>query len=491
MGEVVESGDRRKRREARDMSRNTGASSLKSQVSDSDGFTLFEIMVVLSITVFLLGFGVSVISKLSYRWGFEANIMRAQAIVRAARNFSLINETFSEVHVIPLENRIFALGEKTVAQWHFEEIIGDEVTGAYGINGKVFNAALVQGKTGQGLKFGTGEGLGVRDSYVDCGNLPVFNTPAGIVFDMWVFPGDFRGDAYKQLIGKLDEEDDEDEEPLDEEALEEEARRRAQNEITLKHKFDNEQRFSIIFKEGSYFLSLTENYALEFGFAVPANYFPLRTLDNVVTPNMWNHIELRYSGIIEYPPDKVRLFVNGVPITVFYIHARGSIYSLKPIAGIPVDDRAQMLPAQLPETDSSLYISDVEESFYGVIDDVRIAAIVDPEIEKLDSAFLMGYPQIIYFDSQGRLDPERHDSDVIVKLTENPLYKAPVPESEKPDFTSRSGGISGPISAEEALSDMERKQGVPELYKHAIVTINKYGKMKLDQVVEEEKKEEE
>ena len=85
------------------------------------------------------------------------------------------------------------------------------------------------------------QGLGVRDSYVDCGNLPVFNPPAGIVFDLWIFPGDFRGDAYKQLVGLVqDDEEDDDELPPDEEEIEEEARRRAQKEITLKEKLKSE-----------------------------------------------------------------------------------------------------------------------------------------------------------------------------------------------------------------------------------------------------------
>ena len=460
----------------------------------SAGFSLIEMMVVVSLISLLLGLGITVLARLSYRWGFEANIMRAQSIIRGARNFALTNEASSEVHIIPLENRIFALGEKTVAQWHFEEITtgsdgGEVVVGAFGMEGTVVNADPVLGKTGNGLEFGARDGLGIRDSYVDCGNLPAFTPPAGIVIDVWIFPGDFRGDRYKELVGDIEEENDFDESPPDEEELEDEARRRAQNEITLKQKFEREQRFSVIYKEGSYFISLTGNYAIEFGFAEPSSFFPLRTMDNVVTPNMWNHVVLRYSAMIEYPPDKVRLYVNNVPVTVFYIKARGSNYKLDPIANMPQDDRENILPAYLTETDSSLLISDTEESFYGAIDDLRIGAIVDPEIERLDSAYLMGYPQVIYFDSQGRLDPERHESDVVVRLTENVLYKAPVPEEEETEYVSRSGGISSPVSAQEAIKELAPKTGPPEQFKHATITLNKYGKMKLTQVVEEEKEE--
>lgn len=457
------------------------------------GFTLFELLVVISIVSLLLGLGVTVLSRLSCEWGFEANILRTQAVIRAARNFSLTNEASSEVHVIPRENTIFGLGQKTVAQWHFEEIIGDEVVGAFGMRGKVTNAYLVQGKTGNGLEFGTGQGLDVRDSYVDCGNLPAFTPPGGLVLEAWIFPGDFRGDVYKELMGKLQKDDDDDDEESapDEEELEEQARRRALNEITFKQKYDKEERFAIVFKEGSYFLKLTENYALEFGFAEPKSYYPLRTLDNVVTPNMWNHIVLHYSASIDYPPDKARLYVNNVPLTIFFVDVRHSLARLEPIASMPPEDARGMLPEHLVETDMSLFISDSEESFYGIIDDVRIGAIVDPEVEKLDSASLMGYPQTIYFDSQGRLDPERHEGDVVIRLTENPDYEAPEPEEEEIEYVSRSGGASAPISSEEALKEIEKKQsGPPEKYKHAIITINRYGKMKLRQVEEEEKEEE-
>jgi hypothetical protein len=98
----------------------------------------------------------------------------------------------------------------------------------------------------------------------------------------------------------------------------------------------------------------------------------------------------------------------------------------------------------------------------------------------------MGDPQVIYFDPEGRLDPERHDGDVEIKLTENPRYKAPQSESEEVEYVSRLGGTSSPISADEAIKDLAAKQGPPEKHKHALITINKYGKMKLDELLEEE-----
>ena len=198
---------------------------------------------------------------------------------------------------------------------------------------------------------------------------------------------------------------------------------------------------------------------------------------------------LRYSGMISYPPDKVRVYVNNIPVTVLFIDAQGSLYTLQPLAKVPYEWREDMFPSHLHRTESSLYISHPIWSFYGAIDELKISGIVDPDIEKLDAASLMGYPQVIYFDSQGRLDPEHHEFDVVVRLTENPLYKPPVPESEQVDFTSRGGGMSSPISADEALEEM-KKDRPPESFNHAIITINKYGKIRLEELVEEEREEE-
>ncbi len=454
------------------------------------GFTFFELMIVVSIITLLLGIGVTVLSRLSYRWGFEASVMRVQAVIRGARNFSLTNEAPSEVHVIPRENTIYAIGEKTVAQWHLEDAAGGETTGAFGVSSQVVNAYPVNGKTGSGLEFGTGEGLKVADSYVDCGNLPIFTPPAGIVIDVWVYPGDFRGNVYKKLIGRAA--DNYEEAEPDEEELEEQARRRAQNEITLKQKYEGEQRFSIVYKEDSYFLSLTENYALEFGFVSPASYFPFRTADNIVTPNTWNHVVLRYSASVDYPPEALKIFVNNVPLTVLFITRR--MRRLEPIAKLPARDREGMLPKRLSESDRNLYISDPKESFYGKMDEVRIAAIVEPEVQKLDAAYLMGYPQVIYFDACGRLDPQHHEGDMIVKLTENPLYRAPEPEGEVTEYVSKSPSYTPDSKPVDAPVVGAPKTTLPEdseeKYRYAVVTVNKYGFLKLTQVVEKETQDE-
>ncbi len=456
------------------------------------GFTLFELMVVVSIVALLLGLGISILSKLSYRWGFEASVMQAQSLIRGARNFSLTNETSSEVHIIPQENKIISMGEKTVAQWHFEDGSIDSdgsgvVVGAYGISGTVTNAYSVPGRTGYALQFGTGQGLNIQDSYVDCGNNPAFMPPAGIVIEAWIYPGDFRGPIYKSLAKPPENSSDKGDADETEAEKEERARRRAENEISLKQKLDNEPYFVIMIKDGSYYLGLTINYALEFAFADTSNFYPLRTLDNVVTPGMWNHIMLRYSGAVEYPPDKVRIYVNGIPVTVMYVKTSGDTLALVPVENIPRKYWNDILPPQISITDSDLFISDPMYSFFGNIDDVRIGAVVDPEERKISSAYLMGYPQTIFFDSQGRLDPERHSDDALVVLTENPRRWLPNPDDWEEDiWESSGGGVSAPISSEEALKKIAREHTVRQKYKHAYITVNKYGKMDLSEVVEEE-----
>jgi hypothetical protein len=85
------------------------------------------------------------------------------------------------------------LYKETVGEWHFE----DEVTtGAFGKNGRLTNATLVNGRVGQGLRMG-------GSSTVDCGEIPVFAPDQGISIEFWFLR---RGGSGRQVICSIGKE---------------------------------------------------------------------------------------------------------------------------------------------------------------------------------------------------------------------------------------------------------------------------------------------
>jgi type II secretory pathway pseudopilin PulG len=406
---------------------------------------MIELMAVVTIIAILLAIGIGTLPRLVSGYGFESAVSETDAVIRRARNFALQRQSRSTVHLNPGENTICAIGEAPVAQWHFEDSDSQTAAGAFGLHGKGYNTFVAQGKFGSAREFGTEAKLKARESFIDCGNSPTFTPPTGIVISVWIFPGDFKGDLFKTLAG-----------------IQESPGRygsKVQKEITLKGKYLNEYRFTIVAKGASYFLRLTEEYALEFGFLPDRDYYPFRTIDHVVTPNRWNHVTLRYSSAFKKPQDRLKVYVDAIEQSIFYIDTIGN-WKAKPIAPQPDEEglseklAKEMLPDRLEASSEPLTISSKEESFFGKIDEVCIFALIEPEVHSLKSAALMGYPQIIHFDRQGHLDSEYHDSPVTVMLTENPAYKPPKEEEEKRDFVSRGGGIDEPPS----MKEMEQKK---------------------------------
>lgn len=403
---------------------------------------MIELMAVITIIGILLAIGIGTLPRIVSGYGFESAVSETDAVIRRARNFALQRQSRSTVHLNPGENTIYAIGEAPVAQWHFEDSDSQTAAGAFGLHGKGYNTFVTQGKFGSAREFGTGAKLNVRDSFIDCGNSPTFTPPTGIVISAWIFPGDFKGDLFKTLAG-----------------IQESPGRsgsKVQKEITLKEKYTCEYRFTIVAKGASYFLRLTEEYALEFGFVPDSPFYPFRTIDHIVTPNRWNHVVLRYSSAFKKPQDRLKVYVDGIELGVFYIEQVGN-WSINHIAWLPEKLAKEMLPDRLEASSEPLTISSKELSFFGNIDEVCILALTEPELHSLKSAALMGYPQIIHFDRQGHLDSEYHDSPVTVMLTENPTYKPPKEEEEGDRFTSRGGGMDEPPSIKEAEQKKQQR----------------------------------
>lgn len=437
----------------------------------SPAFTIIELMVVITILSVLLAIGIGTLSRITSGYEFESAVNEADTVIRSARNFALNRQTRSAVIFSPRENTICAIGEMPVALWHFEDAAPSTAAGAFGVRGTGYNTFITEGKFGNGREFGTGAKLNVRDSYIDCGNLPAFTPPTGIVISAWIFPGDFKGDFFKSLAGIKESTG-----PSDS---------RMRKEITLKEKYINERRFTIVAKGASYFIRLTEDYALEFGFVPDRDYYPFRTIDNIVTPNRWNHVILQYTSAFKKPQDRLKVYVDGIELSIFYIDSSGN-WKIEPITALPQRLAKEMLLDRLEASSAPLTISSKEESFFGKIDEVCIFALIEPEVHSLKSAALMGYPRIIHFDSQGHLDSEYHDSAVKIELTDNPKYSPPEEEKEEDMFVSRGGGIDEPPSLKEVEQKKRPRTAHPSTtlpstdaekakYRQAAITISTTG----------------
>jgi prepilin-type N-terminal cleavage/methylation domain-containing protein len=411
--------------------------------NSSDAFTIIEMMVVITVIAILLAIGIGTLPRIVSGYGFESAVSEVDAVIHRARNFALQRQSRSAVCLNPGENTICAIGEKCVGLWHFEDADSRAAAGAFGLRGTGYNTFVTQGRFGSAREFGTEAKLNVRDSFIECGNSPTFTPPTGIVISAWIFPGDFGGDFFKSLVG------------AQKSAERRQSQIRKEDEITLKEKYLNEYRFAIVAKGSSYFLRLTQEYALEFGFVPDRDYYPFRTIDHVITPNRWNQVILRYSSAFKKPQDRLKFYVDGIELSIFYIDTSGN-WKVKPVAPQPPDEKGlpeklaeEMLPERLEASFEPLTISSKEESFFGKIDEVCISALIEPELHTLKGARLMGYPQIVHFDAQGHLDSEYHDSPVTVMLTENSAYKPPAEEEEENRFVSRGGGINEPPSLKE------------------------------------------
>ena len=160
------------------------------------GFTLLELLTVLTIISALLALGIGVYRKAASAHILPAAASQVSSVVRAARNFSLSSGLPSRVFVDSVENCITAFGFELVAHWHFEDVpvVEDEKTGSLlpvppetelfgalrefgAVFGEVYPA---RGKVGMALEF-SNDGAAMV-AY----NRPRLYSPYGFSLEAWV-----------------------------------------------------------------------------------------------------------------------------------------------------------------------------------------------------------------------------------------------------------------------------------------------------------------
>ncbi|MCX7703253.1 MAG: LamG domain-containing protein [Planctomycetota bacterium] len=399
-----------------------------SPTSNSSGFTIMELMTVLAIITILLGIGISFYATMGAERRFEGQSASVYNLLSLARAVSQTSNSPVVVQIDPYEGEAKILRETTVALFRFEDGESGTVLGTGSLEGAVRNARSVLGRIGMGLEFGTKEGLKCSESYVEVEPNYLLSPPGGLVIEAWIYPGDFKGDKFRQLVGKSEEK---------------EKRDNNKKKEPFKERYIKELRFFIVELYGSYYLRLTESYALEFAILPETSVFPFRTRNGVVQPNSWNHISVRYQK------DDLRISVNGVEVSVFWVSDN---YEMIPLYKMTKKQREEAMPERIPsipsDSGTKFYISAPGDSFYGIIDEVRIGAIAAVEEVSLPSNFhFVGTRTSIHFNAKGELDSYYHTSEVVVLMTDKFGY-VPPPE-EKYGF-SEGGSLNAPPTFEEA-----------------------------------------
>jgi len=149
----------------------------------ADGYTLIEMLVVISVISILMGIGVGVYLKLQSAYHFRAVYNQTQNVVRAVQNASRIHRTEGVVHWDKEDGVVWGSVDEIVAYWPFEVIDDNSTTpGARDIYGRVYGGESTVGRVGQAVYFGLSGG------YVDCGNPPQLNPPEGVRIEAWIYP---------------------------------------------------------------------------------------------------------------------------------------------------------------------------------------------------------------------------------------------------------------------------------------------------------------
>jgi hypothetical protein len=417
-----------------------------------------ELIVVLAIITMLVGIGLGAYIRLSAERTFEGHATSVAELLSLGKVISQRTNSPVMVQCDPYENSVRVVRETTITLFRFEDVSGGTVTGTGGMEGLIKNAQSVAGYIGMGLEFGTQEGLKCSNSYVEFSSNYLLSPPGGLLIEAWIYPGDFNGERFKQLLGKTSED-------------EKENKTKTKEKDTFKKRYLEEHRFYIVELREAYYLRLTESYALEFGIVPEETAYPFRTRNGVIKANMWNHI------VVRYEVDDLRIYVNGVNVSVFWVSDE---YRMIPLYKMKESQRELTMPKRIPETDQPFYISAPGDSFYGVIDEVRIGAIAPVEEYVIPSSVhLMGTKKRIYFNAKGELDPYYHSSDEVVLLTDRFGYKPP-PE-EKGGF-SEGGSLNAPPTPEQAeeLKKEEEKQETDDRdSRMAILRVSASGEVSL------------
>ena len=321
------------------------------------GFTIIELLIVISVIAFLLGTGIGVYFAYVRTNAFRAETQAVASILQAARLNAIEQNSDSLVCVEPDHNRITQITRTTVGVFHFEDLNDNLTSGAFGHAALVASGtpALVPGKVGHALALDGQSSLKCKmlrgSQWV---NIPTYDAREGIAIEAWIMPSAPAGTSAAQM--------------------------------------------TIVERQGWYGISLRyDPTAGRFSVSAGAvtilpdapGYFQHSAMSAaIIRPNEWSHVSISYNAHAEF----LSLRVNGLEAAIGYDSS---------MAGNTPDPAAETLIGAA---------ADGTAAFMGRIDELIISAFASEPSHyvtaklKLESQNLAP-GNTIRFTPTGRLDP--------------------------------------------------------------------------------------
>lgn len=390
------------------------------------GFTLAELLVTIAIIAILMTLSVGVLSRLGSRDRLQATQQALRSLIRRAHNAAREERYPVRIELDLAEGRIEARQRTAVAFFAFERMLAPvvpegealladepalpqlESEGARGDLITVEGGEQVEGRFGGGVVFEAEADEGAAWAWVP--DRPALTPLAGVWVECWLRLG--------PLETRLHDRKERTRTRRNETAWREEAGDppREAPERLVDYDPARPPIFWAIRKGSSYGLGVTAAYEVEWVVTGPgagpggdAVSYVARTRPGTLRPDRWIHVAAWFDG------RGAGVVVDGIPRSA--VPAIGS----------------EELPTRLtrqPGVPLALSDPDPRQAFYGVLDEVRVAAIVRASGLELPADIALAAPgPVVGFDMLGQLDPALHPEPVVLYLADDDrLWAADAPE---------------------------------------------------------------
>ncbi|MCO5171029.1 MAG: LamG domain-containing protein [Planctomycetes bacterium] len=353
----------------------------------------------------------NMLSRLGKKDALEATTAGARALLRRARNAAQEERWATVVEVDAKASELRAQTRSTITQFGFDGLAaaapagGDDadapsapaafqVAGALGYAMTVEGGEVVQGRVGQGLLFERPGAWGwVEDR-------PALSPAEGVFVELMLYLGDLSA----TLRDRARERPSDAQERAAERAGER-PRAPAQRVVDWRRRAaDAPPLYTAVRKGRAWSLGVTADHAIEVALTGPAPdggpevTFIARTRPDTLRAERWFRVALAFDG------KRSRVIVDGIP----RVHL--------PLPGYDV------LPATLMRDRAPLTLSDPdpEAGFYGVIDELKVAAVLASQrLEVPQDVLLVAPDDAVGFDLLGQLDTARHAEPIVIYLTDD------------------------------------------------------------------------
>lgn len=423
------------------------------------GVTIIELLVTLAIVTVLMTISLGVLARFGKKDALEATTAGVRALLRRARNAAQEERWSTLVEVDTERSELRAQTRTTITQFRFDVGLGGGAAGAPGAGGPgadpaddsdepaldeppplfdvpgalgyvmtVEGGEVVQGRQGQGLLFE------VPGAWASVEDRPALSPAEGIFVELSLYLGDLSETLRARSgAGATDQQ-------RLRAALAGEPPRAASPRVVdwARRSGDAPPVYHAARKGKAWSIAVLADYSLEVALSGPHPQgggdvtFVSRTKPDTVRPDRWYRVALAFDGT------RCRVVVDGIP----RVHL--------PMPGNDV------LPGRLLRDPAPLTLSDPdpEAGFYGVIDELKVAAILDAQrIEVPRDVLLVAPDDGVGFDLLGQLDTARHAEPIVIYLTDDERAYAIV---DPPDVGAEAAGAG----TTRTRADQERQRAL-------------------------------